>query len=378
LAFSVLVNRLGTMVVPMLVLYVTDGLHLGATTAAALLSAFGLGALAAAPLVGRLSDVLGPVPLMRFSLFASGLTTCGMVFLTSETSLFLGTLLLAAATETYRPASFSIVSQMVEPHQRKPAFALMRLAANLGMSIGPALGSVLASYSYTWMFLVDGTSTLLAGACLFLFFNPKLRTLAQQTESQGTSWRPASRREFGVFLAAGVAITMVFFQMDAALPLYLVNDLHLAPSTFGLGFTLNTMLIVFLEVPLNAATAHWRHRTTMTLGAVLVALGFGGLGMVSSAAGFFVTVVFWSFGEMMLFPAMSAYVAEISPPQRRGAWMGMFTMSFNMGFSVGPLLGTLVMEHLGTRVLWACVLVFGLMTAAVYTRVYEPARLQVR
>jgi len=375
LAASVLVNRLGSMVVPLLVLYVTNGLHLSATTGAALLSACGVGALLASPLAGRLSDSVGPVVMMRWSLVTSGLVLCAFPLFQTEASLFGGTLLLAVLTEGYRPASFSVVSQMVTPEQRKPAYALVRLAANLGMSVGPALGSVLATYSYTWIFWVDGASTLVAAALLWLFFNPRLRSFEEQTASQGTSWKPATRAQFAVFLAAGVAVTMVFFQLDAALPLYLVGDLYMPPSMYGVVFTLNTVMIVVLEVPLNAHTAHWSHRTTMALGAVLVALGFGGLVLVTETSGFLFTVALWTFGEMLLFPGMSAYVAEISPPQRRGAWMGWFTMSFNAGFAVGPLLGTMLMEAAGAAVLWSVALALGLLSAVVYTRVYEPRRL---
>ena len=88
-----------------------------------------------------------------------------------------------------------------------------------------------------------------------------------------------------------------------------------------------------------------------------------------------INLALWTLGEMLLFPGMSAYVAEISPPQRRGAWMGWFTMSFNAGFAVGPLLGTMLMEAAGAAVLWWVALALGLLSAVVYTRVYEPSHL---
>ena len=37
------------------------------------------------------------------------------------------------------------------------------------------------------------------------------------------------------------------------------------------------LLIVLLEVPLNIATAHWPHRRTLALGALLFGIGFGAL-----------------------------------------------------------------------------------------------------
>ena len=48
-------------------------------------------------------------------------------------------------------------------------------------------------------------------------------------------------------------------------------------ATFGLLFSLNCLLIVVFEIPLNAATAHWPHRQTLALGAVLSGAGFGAM-----------------------------------------------------------------------------------------------------
>ena len=46
---------------------------------------------------------------------------------------------------------------------------------------------------------------------------------------------------------------------------------------------------------------------------MLFAIGFGALGIVTSATGILVTVVFWTFGEMMLFPAMAAHLGDVAP-----------------------------------------------------------------
>ena len=45
-------------------------------------------------------------------------------------------------------------------------FVLSRLAANAGMSIGPAVGGLLAGLWFPSIFLVDGLSALVAGLIL--------------------------------------------------------------------------------------------------------------------------------------------------------------------------------------------------------------------
>ena len=67
------------------------------------------------------------------------------------------------ASEAFRPPSMSIIGDLAAPSQRKAAFALSRLAINLGMSIGPVVGGFLAMYSFRLLFYADGSTSILAG-----------------------------------------------------------------------------------------------------------------------------------------------------------------------------------------------------------------------
>src|SRR6185436_18682216 len=71
-AIASLVNRAGTMVLPFLVLYLTRELGFSATRAGFALAVYGAGSIVSAPIAGRLSDLIGPLPIMRFSLVGTG------------------------------------------------------------------------------------------------------------------------------------------------------------------------------------------------------------------------------------------------------------------------------------------------------------------
>ena len=162
-----------------------------------------------------------------------------------------------------------------------------------------------------------------------------------------------------MFLIATFLVSVVFFQHEGALPLFLVQDLQLSMAFYGMLFTVNTVMIVFMEVPLNAATAHWPHRWALSLGALLFAVGSGMFGFASGPAMVLLGIVVWTFGEMMLFPQASAYVADIAPPHRRGAYMGAYSMAFSLAFAVAPWAGTTVFATFGAGVLWSSVFVIG-------------------
>jgi MFS family permease len=401
LSAATLVNRSGTMVLAFLVLYVTHTSGVTPARAAIALMVYGVVALLAMPLTGISSDRMGPLPIMKASLFLTGFLLLLFPLAKSYSAILRMTVAFAVLNESVRPASRSIVSDLVPPGQRKAAFALSRLAAILGMSVGPAIGGILAVYSFRWLFLVDGTTSILAGAVLAL---APMRSAGRQ-KTHEPEWTDATElgREIEAdsvtplatlhpaadlrafrnprmlyFLAALIPVQLVGFQLTSTLPVFLVRYLYSPESVFGTIFTVSTLLIVALEVPLNTFMAHGTHRGTPMLGAFLYAVGFGSYALVGIApfgktAGVFVAVLIWTFGEMILMPGSSAYAAEIAPPERRGEYMGLYTRSFNIAFVVGPWLGASILGKWGATTVWGAAFVSGCISTLLMSRT-EPRK----
>jgi MFS family permease len=160
-----------------------------------------------------------------------------------------------------------------------------------------------------------------------------------------------------------VPVQIVFFQDQSTLPLFLVRDLGLRESAYGLLFTFNTLLITLIEVSLVSALSVWPYRRTLSLGALLIGCGFGALVLVEGFWSVVATVVVWTFGEMILIPASSAYVAEAASPGRRGEYIGVYSMTFSAAFAAAPWIGTQIMETWGAQALWSGTFLTGLLSA---------------
>jgi MFS family permease len=390
---ATLVNRAGTMVLPFLLLYLTHTLGIPPARAALSLTAYGIAALLTMPVAGGLTDRLGPLAVIRASLFLSGVVLFLFPRAHSFPAILAMSFLFAMLNESVRPPGLSVVSDLVPPAQHKGAFALIRLAVNLGMSIGPAMGGILAMFSFHWLFFVDGATAILAGVVLMLAPWPirarhagareprweDPRDLGREIEAEGAeplaAAHPAAdlrafcNRRMLYFLAAMIPAQLVFFQLSSTLPLFLVRNLHLPESLYGGIFTLNTLMIVAIEVPLNTATARWSHRRTLMLGTFLYAVGFGSFAVVTSVAGVFAAVALWTFGEMILLPGSAAYAAEIAPPGRRGEYMGLYTMSFSISFSLAGFLGASLLQAWGPQVLWGAAFASGCFAALLMSRI---------
>jgi predicted MFS family arabinose efflux permease len=369
---ATLVNRLGMMAMPFLVLYLSRHLGFTAERAGAYLALYGLAAIACAPLGGRLADRIGPLVVLKGSLFATGALLLAYPLARSPLAVAAMTVLWAAANEIFRPASLSAATSLVTSERRRTAIALNRLAINLGMSVGPAVGGFLAGVSFPLLFAVDGVTSLLAGLVLLAWRSDALpaRSAGPAAGGGGVGAGSAFRdRRLLFFLVALVPVAIVFFQHEASMSLFLVGELGFPERVYGLLFTLNTLLIVALELPLNAWTARWPHGRSLAVGALLVGSGFGLLAFARSLGAVALTVVVWTFGEMTLLPAMGAYVADIAPEERRGAYMGLYTMAFSLAFAAGPWLGTLVLTRSGSTSLWLGSFACGLVSAAAFARV---------
>src|SRR5262245_32708525 len=341
------------MVLSFLVLYLTREQGFTKEQAGFVIFLYGAGAIVCAPLAGRLSDKWGSVPVMRASLFLSGLTLLAYSFARGWPAIIVMTILLAMLTEAFRPAAMSFFAENVEPARRKSAFAVYRLAINLGMAIGPAIGGILATIAFRYLFFVDGATSIAAGLVLASATLPNVRTQPRPTGAPSTTKRlrlsTAAHADprFLFFLAGVLPVCVIFFQHIAAMPLYIVDSLGFTPRTFGLLFSLNCLIIVVLEIPLNAATAHWSHRRTLALGALLSGAGFGAMAFATNVGTLAGTVVIWTFGEMLFFPSSAAYATDIAPEARRGEYSGLYTMVFSIAFGVGPGAGTGLLERSG-------------------------------
>jgi predicted MFS family arabinose efflux permease len=374
LFFTTLINRSGTMVLPFLTLYLTRKIDVPAGDAGIVIAVYGAGALITSPFTGKLSDRISPLLVMKLSLFLSGATLFLFPFIENYYMILGITFLWSIINEAFRPANLSLISEVVSPEKRRTAFALNRLAINLGMSIGPVAGGFLTLIDFSFLFYADGLTSIIAGIFLIT-----------------SSWQPGDSdekishhdsadlkhsgifkdRAFLYFLMSMIPVQIVFFQHMGAMPIYIVNELGFSTALFGSLIIINTVLIIFIEVPLNDAIGGWPYKKSLMLGSLLTAIGFGAMAFSTNIPLIALTIVTWTFGEMIIFPISAAYVSEIAPKKKMGEYMGFYQMTFSIAFMVGPWLGTEILEHFGSFNLWIFTFLLGALSAFMMLKIRD-------
>jgi len=372
-----LVNSSGSMVFFFLSLYLTRKLGLTTARAGQVLSLYGFGSLAGAFAGGWLSDRVGSIRVQKMSLVLSGvfLIVLGQVTavawfmpLLFAFGLFAGMLFPANATSMAEacPAALQV-----------KGFALTRLANNLGATIGPAVGGVLALHDYRLLFWADGLTSLAAAALFGLLWTGARAAVAvsggagapvpargsPETAGDGAGRAPvpvAARPgpspwrdvPFLLMMLIFLVWSIVFVQVLTTFPLYIRNVYGLAENRIGQLYAVNTILIVTLEMILMEKIRKYPLALMINVSFVMLGLGLGLMPFGRSFAFGALTVAVWTFGEMLSMPLVSALIARRSDESNCGRYMGLSSFSFSLAFIVAPIAGMAVYGRFGGDAVW--------------------------
>lgn len=348
------INRAGTMVLPFLALYLTTQRGFSTAAAGAVLSLYGVGAAAGTLAGGWLCDRTDPNRIQVWSLLAGGGGLIALGYLRAGWSIAVAVVALAVVGEAFRPANSTALALATAPRDRPRAFALRRLAVNLGMTFGPAIGGFLALYDYTWLFVVDGATCILAAVpARSLFAAARRRAPGPGAGAPGAAGRsPWRDGPFLALIGLMTLLTLILFQLWSTYPLTMRAAYGLSEDRIGLLFAINTLLIVAVEMVVVQAARGFAPLRVVALGAVLLGGGLGIIPLGSTFAFAAFGAVVWTCGEMLSLPLAEAVVANRAGAGQSGRYMGMFATSFSVAFILAPLVGTAVYERLSPAALW--------------------------
>lgn len=363
LAAAAFFNRAGTMVLPFLALYLTSEHGYTPERAGRFLGLYGVGAFLGAYLGGELTDRFHPV---RVQVFALAGTAVGFGVLSqAETTTQIGAVLFltAVVSEAFRPASLAAVAAYSPPAVRSRAFALTRLAVNLGFSLGPTLGGFLATIGYTWLFVVDAATCLFAAVFLALSMR-RVPVFADEPSAEELRGVRRSPWRDPVFLWMAVLLMgtgMIFFQFESTYTLYLHEIVGLSEARIGPLFAVNALTIAAFEMVLVKRLENVRPLRVVAFGALFVTVGFAALPLSTALPYVVATVLVWTIGEMLSFPILAGVVSSRADTASRGRYMALYTMAFATAFATAPIFGTMLYQHVGPRAPFAACGAVGLL-----------------
>src|SRR5690606_3684598 len=215
------------------------------------------------------------------------------------------------------------------------SITLIRLAINLGFSIGPLVGGlIIAHINYPSLFWIDGISCMLASLGVFVFLKPKKQKDPKEEKQimikEGLP--PYLNKLFILFFVIMVANSITFVQYFSVMPVYYEKAHFLSEDIIGWLLFINGATIVIFEMPLIAWLDRKKVSKTMATfwGIFFLGLSFLVLNFTHWSGILVVGMLLMTLGEMIGFPFSNALALEMAPKGRKGSYMGLYSMSFSM------------------------------------------------
>jgi len=362
------VNRLGGFVVPFLSLYLTSGRGISIGQAGLTVALFGAGSFAANLAGGELADRFGRRPVLLLSLMGAPLVTLALGFARQLPVIAAATAALGFFTDLYRPAVNAAVTDLVAPTDRTRGFAYMYWAINVGAGIAPVIAGLMAHLDYFLLFAGDALTTLVYGL-LVLWRFPETQTSAVSHAAHvplASRVRQVAREPILlVFSLLGLLYGAIYQQGNVTLPLDMLAH-GLGPSDYGAAISVNGILIVLITIQVSRLIGRWPRFPAIALAAVLTGLGFGLNGFARALPAYALGVAIWTLGEVISAAVAPTIIADLSPPEFRGLYMGVFGSAWGLSFFVGPLVGTWAFEQFSADGLWLACAVLGACLGGAY------------
>ncbi len=334
-------------------LYLTREIGLTTARAGQVLSVYGVGSLAGALAGGWLSDRIGSIRAQKMSLAVCGVLLIALGQVRTVAGILPLLFSLALAAGTLYPANTTSMAKICPPELQLKGFALNRLANNLGATIGPAIGGVLAMMDYRLLFWADGLTSLAAAAVFALLWKGARAgaesgggtgSRGRDEESGGRGRAPAAPKAlspwrdvpFLLMMLIFLAWCAIFVQLLTTFPLYMRNVYGLAENRIGQLFAVNTVLIVALEMILMERIRKHSQARMINISFLLLGLGLGLMPLGRGFAYGALTVAIWTFGEMLSMPLVTALIAARADDSNRGRYMGVFSFVFSLGVHHRP------------------------------------------
>ena len=325
--------------------------------------------------IGAVHFGIGTVVAMLVSTFTIAYVIFG--FANSLAMLFISRIVQGAGGGTVGVIQ-AYVADSVEPDQRARGLGWLSAATNLGVALGPVLGSFaitlgnkvcnLGGGDVTGLHAVGHAMPGLFAALLCVvnmaFAWKYLRESHQIGEAHhATAHKPRSSREavLRVIEHSGepasrliwiYAIAMGAFQgVTAILALFLADRYGVTEQTISYFFVYIGSISVFARVLLlGKAVDRLGEARLSRIGVFLLAVGLGAMPLARSLPVLALAVAFIPLGTAFTFPCVTALLSRVINPADRGLYMGMQQSFGGVSRIIAPLWAGFAYDHLGIGV----------------------------
>lgn len=368
-------------ILPFQYAYAAETRGWGAFVAAAASSLFSIGALAAAPLAGRLSDRYDPVRVAVVAQLVAAAGAASLILANDPVTFLAGMLVFGLGLSGAAPAKQVLALQWSSSADRRRVFAYKFTGESLGMAAGAFLAGHLVDLDrpdgLAIGFAMAAVGFVLSSAIIAIAGRGAPARVAFGGAGDADATRGAARGTVRAIVTdpalrwtaiVTIALALGFYaQFESGLPAYGITVLGVDPAAIGTAAAVNCVVIVALQVVMVRLTAkRSAPALLMAVGVIWVVawLGLSAAQVVDPAiasAVFVMAYGVFAVGETIYSPVLNPLVASLAPAGRVGGTLGTISALQTAFSAAGPLVagvllgagitGAFLGLHLGVSVL---------------------------
>ncbi len=312
---------------------------------------FAISAGLARPFSGKLTDTIGRLPVLVI-----GCLVCVVLgFLYPLVSSVFGFLLLRflhGFSTGFKPtADVAYVADIVPSNKRGEAMGIMGITNNLGMSVGPALGSeVAAAYGINTLFYASAVIAFFA--VIVLFKLPETLVDKQKFNLRHLAVKKEDLFEPSVQLPALIMLLTVF-SFGTVLTLVPDYALHLGlkkQGYFYMALTLTSLLVRLFSGKLSDKKGR---RFVMMWGVFFLILAMTVIAFANNLVMLFIGAALLGISTGFNSPTLFAWAIDLGNPQFKGRGMATLYIALEAGIALGAFASAAIYGNKSENFVWA-------------------------
>ncbi|MGO0062204.1 MDR family MFS transporter [Brevibacillus fluminis] len=359
---TIFVRAASSMSMPFLFIYLSKNTDMSLGTIGLIIGAGSLAGMIGGFVGGALSDMIGRRRVMLGALYVWAFVFLGFAFGKGVVFFFLLNLLGGLCRSFYEPVSQALMADVTAPEKRFRVFSLRYTAINVGVAVGPLIGTLLAMKASALPFTVTAIIYLLYAFSLQRLLNHfGIKQIEGQKKEPVTfrkAWNVISGdAAFRLFILGGTLGAFGYSQMSSTLSKFTEMSMPNGAALFAVLMSVNALAVVTLQHPFTRWMEKRPALTSIIAGNVAYALGDIGYAFATNWAVFIISMVVFTIGEILTYTAGDVFIDGLAPEHMRGTYFGAKSFS-SLGSFLGPWLGGILLAEYGGAPLFitcACV-----------------------
>ncbi|MGN0711510.1 MAG: MFS transporter [Anaerovoracaceae bacterium] len=345
------IAAMGALVYPFLTFFLSDKMNLSEETIAQFLLIVSISSLPASLMGGKLADRFSRKYVYVTVVLISNVFFILAGFLYKELISIAIILIAYFFLNMAMPILSAMMADLTTPENRQESFSLVYLGFNLGYAIGPMLAGLLFENYIQWIFWGQAILSMTAISLIAFFISSKVLKEAKEKDSSICTETSLSAGEDnllralikrpGVLLFAclGMLPAFAYSQMGYVMPLHMSEAFGAWDGSkfYGIIWSLNGLMVA-VATPLTVLIFKKMHPLiNISVAALLYTIGFGCYAFAEELFVFYLLVIVWSTGEVIIATNSGVFIANNSPVTHRARFQAIYDIIQGTGRAVSPI-----------------------------------------